>query len=85
MNWINKLERKFGRYAITNLMFYVTILYAVGYLIFVLNPGFYFQYLSLDANVASFVSTIPQASESYPLDHSTGSSFPSIMQLTAYL
>ena len=50
MNWINKLERKFGRYAITNLMFYVTILYAVGYLIFVLNPGFYFQYLSLDAN-----------------------------------
>lgn len=50
MNWINKLERKLGRYAIPNLMFYVTILYAAGYLIFVINPGFYFQYLSLDAN-----------------------------------
>ena len=31
MNWISKLERKFGRYAIQNLMFYVIALYTVGF------------------------------------------------------
>ena len=36
MNWINKLERKFGRYAISNLMLYVTIMYAAGFLIVLL-------------------------------------------------
>ena len=30
MNWISKLERKFGRYAIQNLMFYVIALYTVA-------------------------------------------------------
>ena len=30
MNWLDKLERKFGRYAIHNLMYYIIILYAVG-------------------------------------------------------
>ena len=28
--WLNKMERKLGRYAIPNLMNYVVILYAVG-------------------------------------------------------
>ena len=27
---MNKMERKFGRYAIPNLMYYIVILYAVG-------------------------------------------------------
>ena len=36
MNWINKLERKFGRYAIRNLMFYIMILYGVGFVL--INP-----------------------------------------------
>ena len=27
-NWINKLERKIGKYAIPNLMYYIIILYA---------------------------------------------------------
>ena len=30
MNFMNKMERKFGRYAIPNLMYYIVILYAVG-------------------------------------------------------
>ncbi len=30
MNWINKLERKFGRYAIHNLMHYIIILELAG-------------------------------------------------------
>ena len=49
MNWINKLERKFGRYAISNLMLYVTIMYAVGFVIVLINPTFYYQFLTLDA------------------------------------
>ena len=48
MNWIDKLEKKFGRYAISNLMYYVIILYALGYVISVVAPDFYTGYLSLD-------------------------------------
>ncbi len=47
MNWIDKLERKFGRYAIHNLMYYIIILYALGYVIQLFAPGLYAAYLSL--------------------------------------
>ncbi len=49
MNWINKMERKFGRYAIRNLTLYLLASYGVGYVIrftipqllgyFTLEPG----------------------------------------------
>lgn len=48
MKFLNKLERKFGKYAVPNLIKYVLVLYAVGTLIGSANPGFYVQYLSLD-------------------------------------
>lgn len=48
-NWLDKMERKFARYAIPNLMYYVIILYAVGFVLSRVNPSFYYQYLSLDA------------------------------------
>ncbi len=48
MNWIDKLEKKFGRYAIRNLMYYIIILYALGYIIHTFAPEFYYAYLSLD-------------------------------------
>ena len=48
MNWIDKLEKKFGRYAIQNLMYYIIILYAVGYVVQLFAPEFYASYLSLD-------------------------------------
>ena len=48
MNWLDKLERKFGRYAIHNLMNYIIVLYALGYIILTFVPDFYFQYLALD-------------------------------------
>lgn len=48
MKWMNKLERKFGKYAIQNLMFYVIILYAVGFVFSIIAPNFYYYYLSLD-------------------------------------
>lgn len=49
MDWINKLEKKFGRFAIANLMYYIIILYAVGFVLNMLVPGVYYQFLSLDA------------------------------------
>lgn len=51
MKWFYKLERKFGRYAISNLMYYVIILYAVGFLLNVFAPGFYETYLSLSPSM----------------------------------
>lgn len=48
MNWIDKLEKKFGRFAIRNLMHYIIILYALGYVIHTFAPEFYYMYLSLD-------------------------------------
>jgi hypothetical protein len=48
MNFLNKLERKYGRYAIHNLMLYISILYGTGFIINWINPYFYMQYLMLD-------------------------------------
>lgn len=48
-NWLDKLERKFSRYAIPNLMTYIIILYAAGFVLNLINPTFYSQFLSLDA------------------------------------
>ena len=48
MKLLNKLERKFGRYAIPNLMKYIVVLFVVGLMIGTFMPNFYYQYLSLD-------------------------------------
>ena len=50
MNLLNRLERKFGKYAIPNLMYYVVILYAIGMFVQMFAPMFYIQYLMLDAS-----------------------------------
>ena len=39
MNWLNKLERKFGRYAIHNLTMYLLGGYVIGYGIYYLMPN----------------------------------------------
>ena len=39
MNWLNKMERKYGKYAIPNLMQYVAIVYAVGALLQIVKPA----------------------------------------------
>ena len=41
MNWLNKLERKFGRYAIQNLPLYIVILYAFGTIMNLISNDFY--------------------------------------------
>ena len=48
MKFMNKLERKFGKYAIKNLMLYIIGLYALGFFIELLTPNVYTQYLSLN-------------------------------------
>lgn len=48
MKWYYKLERKFGKYAIRNLMNYIVVLYAAGFVIYVFGGDFYDNYLSLD-------------------------------------
>lgn len=50
MNFINKLNRKFGKYAIHNLMLYIIVLYAAGFVINALNPSLYMNYLALDVS-----------------------------------
>ncbi len=49
MKLINKLERKFGRYAIKNLMYYIILMYALGFVILLVNPDIYYNWLSLNA------------------------------------
>lgn len=48
MSWMKKMERRFGKYAIPNLMRYVIMLYAVGTVLAVTAPSLYAQYLALD-------------------------------------
>lgn len=50
MNFFNKLERKYGRYAIKDLMKYIIILYIIGWGIALSNPEFYADFLSLDVS-----------------------------------
>ncbi len=52
MKFFNEFERKYNRYAIPNLMYYIVILYAVGLAVYVVNPmmfwNIYGNYLCLN-------------------------------------
>lgn len=56
MKFLNKLERKFGRFAIPHLIRYVLVLYAVGFILSIVDgyragmnmPGIYNTWLALD-------------------------------------
>ena len=48
MKWFYKLEYKYGRYAIRNLMHYVLVLYIAGFVMNLIDPMIYINYLSLD-------------------------------------
>ena len=50
MNWIDKLERKFGRHGgIPNLTVYIIICYVIGYLLTYMNPSL-LSMMSLDVS-----------------------------------
>ena len=57
MGFLEKLERKFGRYAIRNLMMYLTVLYSIGFAISLINIEIYYNYLSLD--IPKILSRLP--------------------------
>ena len=48
MKFLNKLERKYGRYAIHGFMRYIVVINIVGAMIGVMVPDFYYMYLNLD-------------------------------------
>ncbi|MBE5964628.1 MAG: hypothetical protein IKL73_01475 [Lachnospiraceae bacterium] len=50
MKWFYKLERKYGKYAIRNLMHYIIAMYAVGYVILLIAPEA-MNYLTLDMSM----------------------------------
>lgn len=45
---LNKLEKKFGKFAIKNLSYYIMIIYVLGSIIGLTVPNIYYQYLALD-------------------------------------
>ena len=47
MNLLNKLERKFGKYAISNISLYLILCYGCGYLLRLINP-YFLNYLTLN-------------------------------------
>lgn len=73
MRWLNKLERKFGRYAIPNLMYYMIILYSLGFVLELILPGLYVTWLSLDVykilhgEVWRLLTFVLQSPDSNPL------------------
>lgn len=74
VKWFADLERKFGKYAISNLMYYVVIINIAGTLIGYINPGIYVYFLSLDfdrifhGQVWRFVTFILEPSVSSMMD-----------------
>lgn len=46
MNFLNKMERKMGRFAIPNLMIYIIGAYVIGYVLYLINPT-WILYLTL--------------------------------------
>ena len=46
MNWLNKLERKFGRFAIPNLIIWLIGAYTIGFVIQMISPSILY-YLAL--------------------------------------
>ena len=48
MNLIQKLEARYGRYAIPNLMLWAVICYVLGFILEFFAPGVYAGYLSLN-------------------------------------
>lgn len=47
-NWLDKLERKFGKYALTGLMKYIVAIELIGAMIGIINPQVYFTFFAFD-------------------------------------
>ena len=48
MSFMDKMEQKLGRYAVKNLMVYLLVFYAAGFILDYINPTFYIEHLCLN-------------------------------------
>ncbi|MDO4267300.1 MAG: hypothetical protein Q4C73_02410 [Eubacteriales bacterium] len=51
MEFFRRFERKYQKYAIPNLMYYIIMMYAAGLVLWLMNPMIYYEYLSLDVGL----------------------------------
>ena len=58
MKFFYKLERKYGKYAIPNLMQYIVVLYGAGLIISLWNPWIYTRYLALNGKTQMITPTL---------------------------
>ena len=48
MGWIERLEKRFGKYSIRNLMLYLIIINVIGFILLKVNPAVFPYYLSMN-------------------------------------
>ena len=86
MSILDRLERKLGRYAVPNLMKYICAMYALGFLIQITAPEFYFYYLDLDpeAILHGHIWRILSFLIYYPAANGFGSIFWAIIGIMVY-
>ncbi|MBO4872266.1 MAG: hypothetical protein J5496_02500 [Lachnospiraceae bacterium] len=48
MSFLDKMEKKLGRFAVKNLMIYLLVFYAGGFILSYVNPTFYIEHLCLN-------------------------------------
>lgn len=86
MSILDRLERKLGRFAVPNLMKYICVMYALGFMIQISAPEFYYFYLDLDpeAILHGHIWRILTFLIFYPASNGFGSIFWAIIGIMVY-
>ena len=86
MSILDRLERKFKRYAVPNLMKYICVMYALGFMIQISAPEFYYYYLDLDpeAILHGHIWRILTFLIFYPASNGFGSIFWAVIGIMVY-
>ena len=86
MSILERLERKLGRFAVPNLMKYICVMYALGFMIQISAPEFYYYYLDLDpeAILHGHIWRILTFLIFYPASSGFGSIFWAIIGIMVY-
>ena len=86
MSILERLERKLGRFAVPNLMKYICVMYALGFMIQISAPEFYYYYLDLDpeAILHGHIWRILTFLIFYPASSGFGSIFWAVIGIMVY-
>ena len=86
MSILDRLERKLGRFAVPNLMKYICVMYALGFMIQISAPEFYYYYLDLDpeAILHGHIWRILTFLIFYPASSGFGSIFWAVIGIMVY-